>query len=387
MTVFDKYKAETMLRQSHPLKEPMFPILSFSLFTTLGLGTLLYKRRLKALSGPDLNSYGNERPADFQVDPKDKGLLALNQYLVDRFIEPAKSKETRLEKLHKKREMFDQGGLQRSDPAVEYRQQTLKVDGAVLSGSWTLVEGYDPSKRILYLHGGGNTVGSDLSHRPLTTNIAKRTKAAVFVPNYRLMPENPRSSSIEDCRAAYTWMVDNGPDGPSKAKSLAISGDSAGANLALTTANWLRQTSIIKPNAIVVFSAPVDSTLSSPSIRRNFETDLMLQPLFAPFLKIPKLFLLLAMKKMSGFQPTDINISPIHDDLSDLPPTLLQVSTAEMLHDDSVRYANKLREAGSPVILQSWSHVPHVFQMFDNHIQAAIEALDMSADFLNTHMK
>lgn len=365
----------------------MFHFALFGGLGVLGVGAFAYKKSLQNLEGEDLSQYGGERPADFDVDPEDSGLKSLNQYLVDNFIKPAKSSKTRLEKLADKREMFEQGGLDRSDPDVEYRPDTIKVDGHSITGSWTLVKDYDLNKRLLYLHGGGGTVGSDISHRPLTTNLAKRTKAAVFTPNYRLMPENPRRASIEDCRAAYRWIIGNGPDGQAKASSLAIAGDSAGGNLSLTTVNWLRSTDLALPNAVVVFSPSVDGTASSPSFKRNLETDLMLQPMIAPLIKLPRLVLLSTLKKMTNYSPTDVDISPIHDSLSDLPPTLIQVSTAEVLHDDAVRYANKLRQAGSPVELQSWSHVPHVFQIFDNYTTTATDALDKAASFLNVHLK
>jgi len=365
----------------------MFHIAILGSLSAIGVGLFVaYKRRLNSLEGADLSIYGGARPADFTPDPKDEGLESLNKYLVQRFIEPAKVKQSRLDSLTKKRKMFDEGGLARSNPDTEYRQDSFMSGDVEINGSWTLVEGADPNKRILYLHGGGGTVGSDVSHRSLTTEMAKRTKAAIFAPNYRLMPENPRAASITDCRAAYEWILETGPDGPKPVNSIAVSGDSAGANLSLTLINGLRETDLRQADAVVVYSAPTDSTASSPSIKENFETDLMLQPLIAPLLKLPRLVLLSGLKKMSGFHPTDTAISPIHDDLSGLPPTLLQVSTAEMLHDDSVRYANKLREAGSPVTLQSWAHVPHVFQMFTNYISAASDALDMACDFLNDHM-
>ncbi len=351
-----------------------------------GGGLWAYKKRLKSLSGPDLSIYDQDRAIDFPVNPNAEGLADLNQYLIDKFITPSKSKENRKAKITDKRKFFEAGGLARTDPDTEYREDVAVIGNVTVHGAWTLVKGYDPDKRVLYLHGGGGTVGSDISHRPLTTNLAKRTKAAIFVPNYRLMPENSRKASVDDCRVAYEWIVANGPDGPAPTRKLAVAGDSAGGNLSLMVSNWVRGTDLKKPEAVYVLSPAVDSTASSPSIKGNFETDLMLQPLIGPLLKLPRLLLLMGMKKMTGYKPTDPDISPIHNDLSNLPPTLIQVSASEMLYDDAVRYASKMDTAGSPVILQSWDHVPHVFQMFDNYIQAATDALDEAGQFLNTHL-
>jgi len=75
-------------------------------------------------------------------------------------------------------------------------------------------------------------------------------------------------------------------------------------------------------------------------------------------------------------------LSPIMADLHKLPPMLIQVGKDEMLFDDSVRYAEKARRAGGNVTLQSWSHVPHVFQIFDHMLPEANDALDEVAAFL-----
>ena len=281
----------------------------FRSLAAVGAGSLVYRRRLKALEGPDLSRYGGPRPADFDVPADSEGLDRLNTYLTENFIEPAKIKGPRRESLQKKRDMFDEGGRARTDPDVEYRADKIDFNGKGVSGEWVLVKGYDSGRRLLYLHGGGGTVGSALSHRALTTNLAKRTKAAVFAPNYRLMPEHPRRASIEDTRASYRWILENGPDGPSRAKTVAVCGDSAGANLSLTLVNWLSRTKRRQADAVYVLSAPTDSTVSSPSLKENFETDLMLQPLIGPFLKLPRLVLLSGLKKMSGYRPTSPDIS------------------------------------------------------------------------------
>ena len=69
--------------------------------------------------------------------------------------------------------------------------------------------------------------------------------------------------------------------------------------------------------------------------------------------------------------------------LHKLPPLLMQVSRHEMLYDDSVRYAEKSTRAGNQVTLQSWSHLPHVFQIFDDMLPEALQALDEVAMFLS----
>lgn len=58
-------------------------------------------------------------------------------------------------------------------------------------------------------------MGSPRSHRPITTTLSRIANASVLAIDYRLIPEHPRTACIEDCQAAYRWLLENGPDGRS----------------------------------------------------------------------------------------------------------------------------------------------------------------------------
>jgi len=339
----------------------------------------------RKLSGEDLRKY--DRPIKpFTTASASDGLDRLNIYLDAQFGGPAVSGTSKSGWVGK-RERFDQAGLSRTDLKAEFRPAIIDVDGHKMSGSWTLIEGHDPSKRILYLHGGGFTVGSDISHRALTTALATRTGAAVFAPNYRLMPENTRRAGVIDARTAYDWILETGPDGVSQARAIAVAGDSAGGNLTLMIANWSRNTSRRQADAILAFSPITDSSFSSPSIKANLSKDRMLRPLIAPLTKMPRRLILLLTRKLYGMSPSHPDISPIFENLSNLPPTFLIASSDETLHDDSLRYATKMEMAGSEVIFQSWAGgLPHVWPIFDNYIAEANAALDEVGAFLNAHI-
>jgi len=160
------------------------------------------------------------------VPENTKGIEELNTYLHEAFGMHGQS-ATAKTGWSSKRERFDAAGLAR-DFVCEFRKDSFEANGVTLDGAWTLVKGANPKKRILYIHGGAMTVGSDISHRPMTYNIAKRTGCAVFAVNYRLMPENSRQATIDDSRAAYLWVAENGPDGPGGAEAIGVAGDSAG---------------------------------------------------------------------------------------------------------------------------------------------------------------
>ncbi len=350
----------------------------------LGVTTIAAITRLH-LSGEDLSKYdAAAEPVTFHPDKNSSGNQAVKEYLQENFVKPAKAKGSQQEKLRAKRKRFDQAGLNREFDCV-FTPATAKIGDTDVTGEWVQAEGVDPDKRILYLHGGAHTVGSAISHRAITTNLAERTRCSVFAANYRLMPENSRLAGVEDSQVVYEWILENGPDGAAPAEKLAVAGDSAGGNLTLSLINWVRDTGRRPADAVVAISPSVDGTCTSPSIRGNFDTDIMLQPLVGKMLKIPRPALLWMFWSAYKISPASPVISPIFADLSGLPPTLVHVSAAEMLYDDARRYVAKARSQGSPAKLQSWAHMAHVWHAFDRLLPEAHQAYDEIAEFLRTH--
>jgi acetyl esterase/lipase len=207
-------------------------------------------------------------------------------------------------------------------------------------------------------------MGSPVSHRVITERFSQITGGAVLAIDYRLMPEHRRLTGIEDCRTAYRWLVDHGPDGPSAAGRLFVAGDSAGGNLTLSLLAWIRDLGLRRPDAAVALSPATDSALASPSLRANLATDPMLGPMFGPLARFPRALLLWFGWMQNRIAPSDPLISPLRGDLAGLPPVLIHASECEMLRDDSVRYAAKAAAAGSPVRLQTWEGMVHVWHIF-----------------------
>ena len=237
------------------------------IIAALGVAALIIYLRItyRGLSGEDLRQY------DRIISPhgtavQSDALETLNAYLDEEFGRPAVSGASK-SGWNAKRKRFDAAGLARTDLQAEFRSEVITIDGREITASWTLVDGYDPGKRILYIHGGGFTVGSDISHSALTTSLAKRTGGSVLAINYRLMPEHKRSGGIEDARAAYDWIIENGPDSTAPLRTLALAGDSAGGNLVLMLSNWARNSSRKRANAVLALSPIADSTFSAPSIK------------------------------------------------------------------------------------------------------------------------
>ena len=263
----------------------------------------------------------------------------------------------------------------------EYASEFRRVEAAGVRGEWVLAPGCDSDKRLLYIHGGAFFAGSPRSHRPITDRLARLTGAAVFALDYRLMPEHRRSDGIEDCRAAYRWILGDGPDGAGETRAVAIAGDSAGGSLTLTLIAWVRDQALRQPDAAIAFSPATDSVLEAPSLRDNVATDQMLGPVFGFLARIPLFLLLWYTWFTARMLPCDPRISPLRGSLAGLPPVLVQASSSEMLFDDSRRYVAKAQAAESPVVLQSWPNMLHVWQMF-TEIPEAEDAYQNIREFL-----
>ena len=263
--------------------------------------------------------------------------------------------------------------------------QFIPVDAAGVKAEWVLAPNVDTSRRLLYIHGGAYTMGSPKSHRRLTSKFSEVANAAVLSIDYRLMPEHPRMAGVEDSRTAYRWLLDNGPDGASAASAVFVAGDSAGGNLTLSLIAWVRDQGLRAPNAAVALSPATDGTLGSPSLKTNIATDPMLGPLFKSLTRIPRTALLWGGWIANRVRPCDPVVSPVFGDLSGLPPLLVQASEAEMLRDDSRRYVNKATAAGSPVTLQTWHHMVHVWQIYHPELPEGREAFEEIGKFLRAN--
>ena len=269
-----------------------------------------------------------------------------------------------------------------------FNAQFIPADAGGVPAEWVLAPGADSTRRTLYIHGGAWMMGSPRSHRPITTRFAEITGGAVLAIDYRLMPEHSRMAGIDDCRTAYRWMLEhgpNGPDGNAPASAIFVAGDSAGGNLTLSLIAWVRDQGLRAPNAAVALSPSTDGTLGSPSLRSNVATDAMLGPLFGPLARVPRSALLWGTWLGHRIRPNHPVVSPIFGDLSNLPPVLIHASDVEMLLDDSVRYTNKARAAGSPVTLQTWNHMVHVWHLFDPELTEARQGFEQIGKFLESH--
>ncbi len=226
----------------------------------------------------------------------------------------------------------------------------------------------DRSKAVLYIHGGGFVGGAPENYRALTWRLADALRVPIYVIAYRLAPEHPFPAGLEDCVAAYRGLLDR----KIEARSILVAGDSAGGNLTLALALKLKQLGLPQPAGLVCMSPVTDLAEPTPSHQSNARADAMFDP---------RMFATATAAYCPNGDPADPLISPLRGEVSGLPPTLIQCSDAEMLRDDGVKMAEKLKSAGVTASVEVWPKVFHVWQVMADLLPESRRAIDKIVAF------
>jgi acetyl esterase/lipase len=235
-------------------------------------------------------------------------------------------------------------------------------------GEWITPKNAATDGVILYIHGGGFVSCSARTHRPITTALARKTGRRVFAVDYRLAPEHRFPAALDDVFAAYKWLVETGWE-PGQ---IALAGDSAGGGLALSLLLRIRESGLELPACAICFSPWANLSPRDPKCL-NATRDAMFYPEniaeFAP-------------AYLGAASASDPFVSPIFADYHGLPPVLFQVSSTEILLEDSTTIHNKIVEAGGISELEIFDGVSHCWQMLNWFVPEAGRALRQAADFI-----
>lgn len=232
-----------------------------------------------------------------------------------------------------------------------------------VAGEWTRAR--SAKATLVYLHGGAFMAGSPRLYRS-TARFFARAGFDVFVPAYRLAPKHRFPAALDDVTAAYERLAARGG-------RLALAGDSAGGGLALSLMLRLRARGLPLPHAAALFSPWTDLSASGASVRANEGKD----PIFTR-----RALRLAARQYLGEASVRDPEASPLHGDLSGLPPLLAHVGADELLLDDSRRLAERAAAAGTAIELKIFPLVPHGWQLGAAFMPEARESLREAAAFL-----
>jgi acetyl esterase/lipase len=235
----------------------------------------------------------------------------------------------------------------------------------------------EPERTVVYYHGGGYVSGSPPDrYLPLAGAVALAARARVHAVDYRLAPETRFPGAFEDCLAAFRWTVRSSGADP---QTVAVLGDSAGGNLAVSVTVAARDEGLRLPSCVAVISPFADLTLSGASME--------LRKLSDPYVT-RELLQSMATEYLGGADPADPRCSAVFADLHDLPPLLIQVGEDEILFDDAVRIRDAAVTAGVDTTFQPWTHGIHVWPVYISAgLPESALAVEELAAFLKLHAR
>lgn len=228
---------------------------------------------------------------------------------------------------------------------------------------------------IVYLHGGGWTVGTFGTYESLCRQIANATGSVVIYVRYRLAPEHPYPAAFDDTRQALAWVFANHRWLGIDPGCIGIAGDSAGGNLAAAACLAERNDrSPYRPRFQILLYPCLDMRACLPSHKELAEGYLLTADLYRWYRR----------NYVGGYtKQHHWRLSPLFaHELFDLPSAIVLYAGFDPLRDESAAYVGRLREAAVPVESLYFPDMIHGFMTMGGAIPAANAAVQRVADAL-----
>ena len=240
-------------------------------------------------------------------------------------------------------------------------------------------EGDSPYPTVVYFHGGGWVIGDLDTHHAVCHALSKTSGCLVVAVDYRLAPEHKYPAAIEDAYAAVCWVADNADSIEAKSDTIAVFGESAGANLATVVSMMVRDRGGPQIGLQVLVYPVTNHDFDTPSYVKCAEG------------------YILTRDKMKWFwnhyledddEPDHPYISPLKaDNLVGLPPALVLTAEYDPLCDEGEAYAGKLEIYGVPVTLSRYEGMIHGFFRMTARVDGARQALAEVSQALKSTLK
>lgn len=238
---------------------------------------------------------------------------------------------------------------------------------------WAFQADSPADRVILYIHGGSWIYGNRKTARPVGMLLSEVTGCRVLVMEYRLAPEHPYPAATEDCSMVYRWLGENGYP----AEHIALFGDSAGGNLALSLLHRLKAQGRPLPCAVGLASPVTDLTENSELSRGM--PDLVYTQHEGREQDIFSLY-------TNGHDRSNPLLSPVFGNLAGFPPLLIHVGQDEELCADCDRFAGKAFKMGVDVSLKVWRDMYHDFTIVGRTLKESRQSLKEFGAFFKQHL-
>lgn len=205
---------------------------------------------------------------------------------------------------------------------------------------------------LLFAHGGGWVTGSLDSHDRLCRQLANRLGAVVVATDYACAPEHRYPAALDDVDAAWTWLAGEAATLGADPRRIVVAGDSSGGNLAAALALRLRQRNALQPAAQLLLYPALDRSTASASYERYAQGYNLTAAMMRWY--------------WDAYDPQrrvdDPQCAPLAArDLRGLPPALVALAPADVLHDEGAEYAARLAAAGVPARVLDCAGMIHGF--------------------------
>lgn len=220
---------------------------------------------------------------------------------------------------------------------------------------------------LLYLHGGGWVIGNLDSHDEICRWFANSAACTVVCPDYRLAPEHKFPAGLDDCVAALAFMAEDANVLGVDRRRIAVAGDSAGGNLASVVALLSRAGGPAVAAQLLLYPN-TDAAQVTDSYRRYAEG-------FGLTAATMRWFRDHYIRTADDI--VDWRVSPLRAaSLAGSPPAFVAIAGNDILADEGTAYAERLKDAGVPVVVRNWPTQIHGFASMGAYIDAARQSID-----------
>ncbi|MBL8598950.1 MAG: alpha/beta hydrolase [Devosia sp.] len=264
--------------------------------------------------------------------------------------------------------------LNRGGPVMAATSEAhILVDGIVVRLRIHRPAGVDGSRAMVYLHGGGWTIGSVDTHDRLMREYAAVCRSTVVGVDYSLAPEKPFPAALDECLASVRWLRSGDTLPPPK--TIVVGGDSAGASLALGACLRLRDAGEPPVAAALLAYGAYDPDMTSASHRAYATANLILSGdrmrfFWDSYLQGPA-------------ARSNAYAAPLAADLSGLPPTFVLVADHDILRDENLALSERLIAGGSNVRCSHYVGTVHCFLEAVGSAAISRRAIAEQANWLN----
>lgn len=224
---------------------------------------------------------------------------------------------------------------------------------------------------VFYVHGGSFMAERSPRITQLVARFAASAQSRVFAPSYRLSPEHPCPAAVEDIVAAWAWFQATWPGEPVVALA-----ESAGAAVLLAALQRARDLGMPMPCGVVLLSPWVDLSLQSWSVTAA--------SLMGTTPYTMESLALVARFYLDGRAATDPVASPLFGSFEGFPPMLIHASRGDILYDDAVRLAERVRQVGGDLTVRLWAEETHVWERMQT--PKARQSIALAAEFIRRRL-